>query len=76
MLSIMTNFVQWVYPLVLGKLKVLRSYIPQKRLKISGATWHLDTVNPMLALRIMRVNGWWEDFWFQQSAKALGGVDK
>ncbi len=29
---------------------------PQKRLKIPGATWHPDTINPMLALRVIRAN--------------------
>jgi hypothetical protein len=35
----------------------------QERLKIPGACWHPDTVNPMLALRVIRANGWWEPFW-------------
>ncbi|MFT7580198.1 MAG: hypothetical protein ACI9MR_001865, partial [Myxococcota bacterium] len=21
------------------------------------------TINPMLALRVLRANGWWQDFW-------------
>ena len=37
----------------------------QARLKIAGATWHPDTINPMLALRIIRANHWWSDFWNQ-----------
>jgi hypothetical protein len=39
-------------------------------MKIPGATWHPNTVNSMLALRIIRANGWWEDFWMQQSVRA------
>ncbi|MBE9169897.1 hypothetical protein IQ238_21005 [Pleurocapsales cyanobacterium LEGE 06147] len=38
-------------------------YIPQERLKIPGATWHPDTINPMLAKRVIRANNWWNDFW-------------
>ncbi len=50
-------------PIGSGEVESAHRYIPQKRLKIPGATWHPDTVNPMLALRIIRANGWWDDFW-------------
>ena len=55
-------------PIGSGEVESAHRYIPQKRLKIPGATWHPDTVNPMLALRIIRANGWWDDFWMKQSA--------
>jgi hypothetical protein len=55
-------------PIGSGEVESAHRYIPQKRLKIPGATWHPDTVNPMLALRTIRANGWWEDFWTKQSA--------
>lgn len=55
-------------PIGSGEVESAHRYIPQKRLKIPGATWHPDTINPMLALRILRANGWWEDFWTKQSA--------
>lgn len=57
-------------PIGSGEVESAHRYIPQKRLKIPGATWHPDTINPMLALRILRANGWWEDFWTKQSASA------
>jgi hypothetical protein len=57
-------------PIGSGEVESAHRYIPQKRLKISGATWHPDTINPMLALRIIRANGWWEDFWTRQSVRA------
>lgn len=60
-------------PIGSGEVESAHRYIPQKRLKIPGATWHPDTINPMLALRILRANGWWEDFWMKQSG-ALNGV--
>lgn len=54
-------------PIGSGEVESAHRYIPQKRLKIPGATWHPDTVNPMLALRIIRANGWWDDFWLRAS---------
>ena len=57
------------WPLGSGEIESAHRYIPQKRLKIPGACWHPDTINPMLALRVLRANGWWEDFW-QQKAQA------
>lgn len=46
-----------------GEVESAHKYIPQKRLKIPGATWHPDPINPMLALRIIRANDWWSEFW-------------
>ena len=37
--------------------------IIQARLKLPGAWWKEETVNPMLALRTLRANGQWEAFW-------------
>ncbi len=50
-------------PLGSGEVESAHRYIPQRRLKIAGACWKLETVNPMLALRLLRANGWWQDFW-------------
>jgi len=38
----------------------------QARLKISGAWWHPDGVDDMLALRTLKVNGWWEEYWIRE----------
>ena len=54
-------------PIGSGEVESAHRYIPQKRLKIPGATWHPDTINPMLALRIIRANGWWDNFWTRAS---------
>lgn len=62
------KFLAQGFPIGSGEVESAHRCIPQKRLKIAGATWHPDTVNPMLALRIIRANGWWEDFWTKQSA--------
>ncbi|AUB43316.1 Transposase (plasmid) [Nostoc flagelliforme CCNUN1] len=34
-------------PIGSGEIESAHRYIPQKRLKIPGATWHPDTINPM-----------------------------
>jgi hypothetical protein len=51
------------YPIGSGEIESAHKSIPQKRLKLPGACWHPDSINPMLALRILRANRWWENFW-------------
>ena len=50
-------------PIGSGEVESSHKYIPQKRLKIAGATWHPETINPMLTLRIIKANNWWHEFW-------------
>lgn len=38
----------------------------QTRLKISGAWWHPDGVDDILALRMLKANGWWDEYWDRQ----------
>jgi len=54
------------WPIGSGEVESAHRYIPQKRLKLPGASWKPSTINPMLALRVVRANGWWGDFWNQQ----------
>lgn len=35
----------------------------QLRVKIPGAWWHPDNIKNIIALRIIKVNGWWTEFW-------------
>ena len=58
-------------PIGSGEVESAHRYIPQKRLKIPGATWHPDTINPMLALRVIRANNWWSNFWSHLIKKNL-----
>jgi len=58
------------YPIGSGEIESAHKYIPQKRLKIPGASWNADSIDPMLSLRILRADDWWEDFW-NQRAEAL-----
>jgi hypothetical protein len=51
------------WPLGSGEIESAHRYIPQERLKIAGACWNPDNVNPMLALRVVRANQWWDEFW-------------
>ena len=57
-------------PIGSGEIESAHRYIPQKRLKIPGATWHPLTINPMLALRIIRANDWWSEFWSKYKPQA------
>lgn len=59
------------YPIGSGEVESAHRYIPQKRLKIAGASWKPETVNKMLALRVIRANGWWKEFWQQRQLKFL-----
>lgn len=56
------------WPIGSGEVESAHRYIPQKRLKLPGACWRPETINPMLALRVIRANGWWHDFWQQRAA--------
>jgi hypothetical protein len=51
------------WPLGSGEVESAHRYVPQERLKIAGACWSPNNVNPMLALRVVRANGWWDAFW-------------
>lgn len=51
------------WPVGSGEVESAHRYVPQERLKIAGACWHPYTVNPMLSLRVIKANFWWDDFW-------------
>ena len=51
------------YPIGSGEIESAHKSVPQKRLKIPGATWHPSSIDPMLALRVLRADDWWDDFW-------------
>ncbi len=59
------------YPIGSGEVESAHRSIPQKRLKLAGACWHPDSINPLLALKVIRANDWWHDYWKQRiSTKA------
>jgi len=43
-----------------------RRYIIQERLKITGACWKNENALNMLALRTVRANGDWDQYWQAQ----------
>jgi len=51
------------FPIGSGESESAHKYITQKRLKLPGTWWLPENVNPMLALRIIKQNGWWNQFW-------------
>lgn len=62
------KYKQHQWPIGSGKIESAHRFIPQKRMKIAGAWWDINSVNPMLALRVARQNGWWKDV--QEMTKA------
>ncbi len=65
------NFKSMGYPIGSGEIESAYKSIPQKRLKIPGASWNNDSINSMLSLRILRANDWWEDFWNQRTEEVM-----
>ncbi len=56
------------YPIGAGEGESLHRTLSQKRMKLPGAWWSERNVNPMLALRVLRHNNWWDEFWAQKSS--------
>lgn len=50
-------------PLGSGAVEGGHRSVIQARMKLPGAWWKEETVNPMLALRTLRANDEWETFW-------------
>jgi hypothetical protein len=59
------------YPIGSGEIESSHKSVPQKRLKLPGACWHPDSINPMLSLRILRANNWWDEFWEDRTQKKI-----
>ena len=51
------------WPTGSGEVESAHKYVPQARLKLPGACWNVESINPMLAIRVIKKNGWWDDFW-------------
>jgi len=50
-------------PIGSGRIEGGHRHVIQSRLKISGAWWLEESAQDMLALRIIRVNDKWDDYW-------------
>lgn len=50
-------------PIGSGKIESAHRYVIQERIKLAGAWWKIENADSMLALRTMRANGGWENYW-------------
>lgn len=57
-------------PIGSGEIESAHRYIVQKRLKLPGAWWCAANAEHMLALRLNRANGLWNDYWASNSKQA------
>ena len=57
-------------PIGSGEVESAHRFVVQARLKKPGAWWKPENVDPMLALRLARLNGRWDEYW--QGAMAAG----
>jgi len=57
-------------PIGSGEIESAHRYILQKRLKIAGAWWKAENLAKMVALRIVRANRGWQDYWSEIGQKA------
>ena len=57
-------------PIGSGEIESAHRYVIQQRLKLPGAWWAPDNVDSMLALRIIRANEKWDDYWNQKRQAA------
>lgn len=50
-------------PIGSGEIESAHRYVIQQRLKLAGAWWKEETAADMLALRTLRANGEWNQYW-------------
>jgi len=50
-------------PIGSGEIESAHRYVIQQRLKLAGAWWTEETAADMLALRTLRANGGWNQYW-------------
>jgi Uncharacterised protein family (UPF0236) len=62
-------------PIGSGEIESAHRYVIQQRLKLPGAWWKADNVEPMLALRVVRANEDWNKYWDQLAAAASDAYD-
>ena len=57
-------------PIGSGEIESGHRYVIQERLKSAGAWWKEDNAAKMLALRVLRSNQDWENYWQNRKQKA------
>jgi hypothetical protein len=50
-------------PIGSGEIESGHRYVFQHRLKIAGGWWKMENLKKMIALRVLRANGGWADYW-------------
>lgn len=50
-------------PIGSGEVESAHRYVLQKRLKLAGAWWNLESTKNMINLRTCRANDLWDDYW-------------
>jgi hypothetical protein len=58
-------------PIGSGEIESAHRYIIQSRLKRAGTWWTADNLDNMLALRVLRANREWEDYWSRVNQQAV-----
>lgn len=58
-----SDYTEAGWPTGSGEVESAHKYLPQDRLKLPGACWKPESINPMMAIRVIKKNGWWDDFW-------------
>jgi len=57
-------------PIGSGEVEGGHRHVIQDRLKLCGAWWKIDNAQSMLAMRVLRVNDDWDEYWTVQAGKA------
>jgi Uncharacterised protein family (UPF0236) len=62
-------------PIGSGEVESAHRYVIQHRLKLPGAWWKAEHVEPMLALRVVRANEDWDQYWAHLAVAASSVED-
>lgn len=60
------------WPIGSGQTESAHRTVSQERMKLPGAWWSPESINPMMALRVLRENNWWPEYWAQVEKTATG----
>lgn len=55
-------------PIGSGEIESAHRFVVQARLKKAGAWWAPENIDPMLALRLIRINGQWDAYWDKKAS--------
>ena len=64
------NAIENKLPIGSGEIESANKYVVQERLKLSGAWWRNKNANAMLALRVIRANNLWDEYWKKANVNA------